>query len=309
MLDGGFFQRYKSLEFIVQQLVEGFMTGLHKSPFHGFSVEFAEHRLYNQGESTRHIDWKLYARTDKLFVKRYEEETNLRAYVIIDNSSSMHYPVVDNPSVDRNINKSVFAAYAAGCVSYLLQQQRDATGLSVFSDEIDVFTPVRSSYDHLKFLYGEYEKLISDYAPQQKKKSNVAESLHLIAEKIHKRSLIVLFTDMFDNYSDDEALFSALQHLKYNKNEMILFHVTDKNAEINLNLPDKPTRFIDMETKSELKVNPRLLRKEYSDFQNKRINEIKSRCLQYKIDFVDVDISEGYNEIMLNFLKKRQRLM
>ena len=307
MLDTKIFQQYNSLEFIVTQLVEGFMTGLHKSPFHGFSVEFAEHRLYNDGESTRHIDWKLYARTDKLFVKTFEEETNLRAYILLDNSSSMHYPIISTPTVN-NPDKITFSIYAAGCISYILQQQRDAVGLSVFSDTLDLFTPVRSSYVHLKYLFGEYEKLISDFTLNDKKKSNVAECLHLIAEKTHKRSLFILFTDMFDNYSDLDTVFSALQHLKYNKNEVILFHVVDKNTEIDFKLPDRPTKFIDLETRTELKINPRLIRDEYYKYQKKRRDEIEERCLQYKIDFVEADINLGYDQIMLNFLKKRQRL-
>ena len=308
MLDNKIFQQYNSLEFIVTQLVEGFMTGLHKSPFHGFSVEFAEHRLYNQGESTRHIDWKLYARTDKLFVKCFEEETNLRCYILLDNSSSMHYPVIDSPTVS-NPDKITFSIYAAGCITFILQHQRDAVGLSVFSDDIDLFTPVRSSFEHIKYLYGEYEKLISDFSLSVKKKSNVAECIHLIAEKTHKRSLFVIFTDMFDNYSNLDDVFSALQHLMYNKNEVILFHVVDKSKEINFELPDKPTKFIDLETKIELKINPRQIRKQYVDYQINRKEEIKQRCLQYKIDFIEADINEGYDVVMLNFLKKRQRLL
>ncbi|MDD4142284.1 MAG: DUF58 domain-containing protein, partial [Bacteroidales bacterium] len=241
MLDNSVIQRYNSLEFVVNQLVEGFMTGLHKSPFHGFSVEFAEHRPYNQGDSIKHIDWKLFARTDKLFVKRYEEETNLRCYVLIDNSSSMHYPVVENPTVD-NPDKATFSIYAAACITQILQQQRDAVGLAVFSDAINLFTPVRSSVDHLKFLFTEYEKLVTDYKPAAKTKTNITESIHLIAEKIHKRSLIVIFSDMFDTYSDLEGMFMALQHLKYNKNEVVLFHVVDKSKEIDFDFQDKPTK-------------------------------------------------------------------
>jgi uncharacterized protein (DUF58 family) len=307
VLDTKVIQQYNSLEFVVNQLVEGFMTGLHKSPFHGFSVEFAEHRVYNPGESVKNIDWKLYGRTDKLFVKRFEEETNLRCYLLIDNSSSMHYPVVAEPSI-KTPDKITFSVYAAACITQLLQQQRDAVGLSVFSEDIDLFTPIRSSIDHQKFLFAEYEKLINSFSISEKKKSNVAASLHLIAEKIHKRSLIVIFSDMFDTEANIDDMFNAIQHLKYNKNEVILFHVVDKDKEINLDFPDKPIKFIDLESNTELKINPKILREDYSELLSKRKEEIELRCLQYQIDFVEVDINQGYNSIMLNFLKKRQKL-
>jgi uncharacterized protein (DUF58 family) len=307
VLDNKAVQRFNSLEFIVTQLVEGFMTGLHKSPFHGFSVEFAEHREYNHGESVKHVDWKLYARTDKLFVKRFEEETNLRCYLLIDDSSSMYYPIMDNPTVD-NPNKITFSIYAAACITKLLQQQRDAVGLSVFSDNIELFTPVRSSIEHQKFLFTEYEKLIENFKLSDKRKTDVTNSIHLLAEKIHKRSLVILFTDMFDDNADLNSVFSALQHLKYNKNEVVLFHVVDKYKEIDFNFPEKPTKFIDLETNTELKINPRLIREEYIDFQKKFHEEIKLRCQQYQIDYVEADINTGYNNIMLTFLKKRQKL-
>ena len=283
------------------------MTGLHKSPFHGFSVEFAEHREYNQGESIKHVDWKLFARTDKLFVKRYEEETNLRCYILLDDSSSMHYPLKSNPTVSEP-NKITFSIYAAACITKLLQQQRDAVGLSVFSDNIELFTPVRSSMEHQRFLFTEYEKLIDNYKISDKKKTDVTNSLHLLAEKIHKRSLIVLFTDMFDTNSDIDAVFSAMQHLKYNKNEVVLFHVVDKHKEIDFEFAEKPTKFIDLETNTELKINPRLIRQEYINTQKNLCEKIKLRCQQYQIDFVEADINLGYNNIMLSFLKKRQKL-
>ena len=309
MLDNRYFEQYKSLEFIVKQLVEGIMTGLHKSPFHGFSVEFAEDVPYNNGESIRNIDWKLYARTDKLFVKRYEEETNLRACILLDHSSSMYYPPDFDPTIEHP-NKMFFSIYVAACLSYLLHLQRDAVGLALFSDKLDLYTPIRSSYEHLKYLYTEYEKLIVNFSLKDKKRSNVAQCIHLAAEKTHKRSLFIVISDMFDNYAnDDEEMFSALQHLKYNKNEVIIFNVLDDKDETLLDFPDKPTRFIDMETNEELKINPRAVRKEYVAFQQQRKKEIRQRCMQYGIDFEDVDINSGFSAAMLAFLYKRRRMM
>ncbi len=309
MLDRAVVQRYESFEFVVNQLVEGFMTGLHKSPFHGFSVEFAEHKIYNNGDSIKHIDWKLYARTDKLFVKSYEEETNLRCYLLVDNSSSMYYPVIDNPTVNKP-DKITFSCYAAACIANLLQRQRDAIGLSLFSEDIQLFTPVRSSYQHLQYLYTQLEKLIINNKKERTKakKSNLAESLDLLAEKIHKRSLIIVFSDMFDNYSDKEKLFSSLQHLKYSNNEVVLFNVSDFNKEFEFEFPEKPTKFVDIETKIELKVNPNLIKKEFSKLQKELLQEINHKCQQYRIDFINADINKGYDNIMLSFLKKRQKL-
>ena len=149
-----------NIELFAQQVVEGFITGKHKSPYHGFSVEFAEHRLYNSGENTKHIDWKLYARTDKLFNKRYEEETNLRCQVVIDASSSMHYPIIKNPNLN-NPNKLLFSIYASAVMINLVKKQRDAIGLSVFTDRLEVHTPSKTTQRHHRILYNELDKLLS----------------------------------------------------------------------------------------------------------------------------------------------------
>ena len=185
-------QHFSHLEMIARQVVEGFITGLHKSPFHGFSVEFAEHRLYNTGESTRHIDWRLFARSDKLFVKRYEEETNLRCQLVIDNSSSMHYPPMDKAMKGMQ-NKINFSIHAAAAIIYMLRQQRDAVGLSVFSEMSELSTPAKSSSVHHKYLFNELEKLELQKDEKQKKTTAAAKVLHEIAEAIHKRSLVIIF--------------------------------------------------------------------------------------------------------------------
>ena len=190
--------RISGLEFLARQVVEGFITGLHKSPFHGFSVEFAEHRIYNSGESTRHIDWKLFGRTDKLFVKRYEEETNLRCQIVIDRSPSMYYPE-KSTSGKLPPNKVSFAAYAAAAFVYMLKKQRDAVGLTVFADAIESQTPAKSSVAHQKLIFSQLEKLLQSWKPEMKGKTSAVEALHRVAESVHKRSLIVVFTDLFDS--------------------------------------------------------------------------------------------------------------
>src|SRR5690606_25731655 len=182
---------FGNLELLAKQVVEGFITGLHKSPFHGFSVEFAEHRLYNTGESTKHIDWKLYGRTEKLFIKRYEEETNLRCQLIIDASSSMYFPEIDFNA--EKFNKIKFSVYAAAAIMNLLKKQRDAVGLSIFSDKLDVHSPTKSSSVHHKYLINELESLIN--SPKKNTKTSSINALHTIAETVHKRSLMIIFSD------------------------------------------------------------------------------------------------------------------
>lgn len=306
-IDHGRLQQFGSLEFLARQVVEGFIVGLHKSPFHGFSVEFAEHRLYNTGESIKHIDWKLYGRTDKLFVKRYEEETNLRCQIVIDNSSSMYFPVKAKPSID-DPNKITFSIYAAAAMMNLLRRQRDAVGLTLFSDHIELSTKAKSSAVHFKYLYTEMEKLLVPISTDTRRNTSAAETLHVIADSIHKRSLVVIFSDMFEQENEPDELFSALQHLKHNKHEVILFHVVDKQQEIEFDYDNRPYKFIDLETGHQVKVNPLEVRKQYIQAVARFKNELKLRCGQYRIDFVEADINRGFEQVLLPYLLKREKL-
>jgi uncharacterized protein (DUF58 family) len=306
-IDKNRLQQFGSLEFIARQVVEGFITGLHKSPFHGFSVEFAEHRLYNSGESTKHIDWKLYGRTDKLFVKRYEEETNLRCQIIIDSSSSMFFPVKDNISID-NPNKITFAIYAAAALISMLKKQRDAVGLSLFSDKVELHTDTRSTNAHQKYLLTELEKLLIPIKEDVHKKTSASDALHEISDKIHKRSLVIIFSDMFDTGASPDELFSALQHLRHNKHEVILFHVVDQAKEVDFDFDNRPYKFVDMESGRELKVNPLEVKEQYISRLRAFKNELKLRCGQYRIDFVEADINQGFKQILLPYLLKREKL-
>ena len=306
-IDQNRLQQFGSLEFLARQVVEGFIVGLHKSPYHGFSVEFAEHRLYNKGESIKHIDWKLYGRTDKLFVKRFEEETNLRCELIIDNSSSMYFPVMGKPTIDQP-NKITFSIYSAAAIMNLLHKQRDAVGLTIFSDQIEFSTKARSSSVHFKYLYSELEKMLVPIPPETRKNTMAADTLHLIADNIHKRSLVVIFSDMFESRPDINELFSALQHLKHNKHEVILFHVVDQAQEIQFNYDNRPYRFIDMETGQQVKVNPLEIKKEYARMAGAFKNDLKIRCGQYRIDFIEADINKGFEQVLLPYLLKREKL-
>lgn len=300
-------QQFSSLEFIARQVVEGFITGLHQSPFHGFSVEFAEHRAYNSGESIKHIDWKLYGRTDRLFVKRYEEETNLRCQIVIDNSSSMYFPGRGLTSIDKP-NKITFSIYAAAAIIELLKKQRDAFGLSIFSNEIELATQARSTGIHARYLITELEKLMIDGMADMRKETSAATSLHQIAEMIHKRSLVIIFSDMFDNEEDPETLFSALQHLKHNKHEVVLFHVVDGEKELDFDYDNRPYRFIDLESGDEIKLNPHDIRKEYMAAVHKYKKDLMLRCGQYRIDFIEADINKGFEQVLLPYLMKRKKM-
>jgi len=293
-------KQHASLELLARQLVEGFITGFHKSPYHGFSVEFAEHRLYNEGESTRHLDWKVYARTDKLFTKRYEEETNLRCLIAIDTSSSMLYPVATKAKIR-------FAKYAAAALSYLLHRQRDAVGLCLFSNEIKTLTPVKSSATHLTKLLGLLND-IDETPVKTQQESNVAGVLHELAEKIHKRSLVVIFSDMFDSAENADDLFKALQHLKHNKHEVIVFHVMDNQTELHFNFEDRPMEFIDLESGDKLKLNPNEVKLNYKEEANRFYNALKMRCNQYRIDFIEADVQSDYNTILQTYLIKREKM-
>ena len=293
---------------MAKQAVEGFITGMHKSPFHGFSVEFAEHKLYNTGESTRHIDWKLYARSEKLFVKRYEEETNLRCHLVIDHSSSIYFPAGVKADSD-NLNKLKFSIYASAAMIELFRRQRDAVGLSLFSDTVSLKTKAKSSASHHQFLYNELEGLLNDMDKPSQKKTFTVEALHEIAESIPRRSLVVIFSDMLDNSERSDELFSALQHLKHNKHEVILFHTVDKSKEIDFDFANRPYTFVDMESGDEVKVNPRDVREEYVKGITEFAAELKLKCGQYGIDFVEADINAGFNQILLQYLVKRKKML
>lgn len=305
LLDIEQFQQFDNLELISREVVEGFITGLHRSPFHGFSVEFAEHRLYNTGESTKHLDWKLFARTDRLFVKQYEEETNLRCQLVIDTSSSMLFPFEKNkPS---RSNKLAFSVYSAAAIIYLLRKQRDAAGLSLFSDDIEFHSQARLSSVHIDMLYNQLGSLLRQEQAILHKKTNTVSALHMIAENIHKRSLVILFSDLIEQQSTDE-LFEALQHLRYNKHEVLLFHVTDHRQERDFDFRNQPFRFVDLETGEHLRFSPNDLKKNYEKAMADYFEEMRVRCAQYRVDLAEADINQDFKHVLYSYLLKRKRL-
>ncbi|MBC7553977.1 MAG: DUF58 domain-containing protein [Taibaiella sp.] len=292
----------ENLELLARHVVEGFIIGLHKSPFHGFSVEFAEHRLYNQGDPLRHIDWRVFGRTDKLFIKRFEEETNLRCCLVIDTSSSMQFP-----RDEKKLSKLQFSCVASASLLQLLKRQLDAAALVLFDQEVNYFSQCRSANSHYRLLTNELQKVVN-YTTENKP-TNTAAALHLVAEQMHKRSLVVIFSDMMDDADNIESLFAALQHLKYNKHEVILFHVMDGAQEINFDFENRPYEFVDMETGDKIKLQPQQIKEQYQERMKEFRKMVEDKCHQYQVDRVSVDLSQPVDQVLHSFLMKRNKLM
>ncbi len=292
-------KQFEKIDFLARQLVEGFITGLHKSPYHGFSVEFAEHKLYNFGDSTRHVDWKVFARTDRLYTKQYEEETNLRCNILLDVSGSMYYPKPEN-------KKILFASLCAAALAQLLSSQRDAVRLTTFSDQIGFQSPLSSTSSNLNLIFSELTRVIGN--SDKSTSTNVAKVLHEIADKIHKRSLIILLSDMFQNNDNLDEIFGALQHLKHNKHEILIFHVTDKQTEFEFEFDDRPYRFVDLESNQIVKLNPRDVKEQYKARISTLYRDLKLRCGQYKIDLIEADTAEPFDKVLSAYLIKRKRM-
>jgi len=293
---------FVNLQLLARQVVEGFITGLHKSPFHGFSVEFAEHRLYNNGDSIKNIDWKLYGRTDRLFVKRFEEETNLRCQLVVDVSSSMYFPV-------DGMNKLMFSACSAAILMELFKKQRDAFGLSYFSETLEFSSGAGSTSAHQSFLLAELQKLIT--REMSGKRTSLVSALHELAENLHKRSLVIIFTDLFESHTEPgnyAELFSALHHLKHNKHEIILYNVLDHHTELDFQYAERPYQFMDIETGEELKLNPSQVRDVFRRSMEESRRELKLKCAQYAIDLIEADCSADFTQVLQTYLVKRNKV-
>lgn len=292
---------FGNLELLAKHLVDGFITGKHQSPYHGFSVEFAEHRNYNSGESMRHIDWKVYAKTDKLMVKTYDEETNLKAYVGLDVSSSMFYPKKDNKS------KLAFSILSIAALFHLMQRQRDAFSLHTFAAEILSSSPIKSTRIHLHTLQQQMQTLLEASQPIHQS-GNLASVCHVLAEKAGKRSMVILFTDLLGEQDRLEEFYAALQHLKHNKHDVLLFHVLDTAQEVDLAWEQRPYWVEDAESGAKIKVYPQAIQKEYQSKITQYLQNIYLRCGEMGVELVVADINQDIEQVLTPFLLRRSLL-
>lgn len=292
------------LDLLAKKIVEGYLIGLHRSPFHGFSAEFREHKQYNLGDNLKSIDYKVFARTDKLFIKKYDEETNLRCQLVIDVSSSMYFPK-ENPRT-----KLEFSSIAAASLIHLLKKQRDAFGFTLFSDSILQNIEPKLTEKNKQLIY----TALNNYLQKENNHStsNIIECIHGLAYSLKRRSLVVIFTDLLNTTIDDsfdEKFVKALQHLAFQKHDLILFYVHQKKTEIELDYGIQPTEFIDMETGEKIKLIPSELQSKFQKAMEDKINKIKTKCIQYGVDFVEADINQDYNQILSSFLRKRTKML
>lgn len=299
-LDPAVVSRLKNMELRARMIVEGFMTGMHKSPYHGFSVEFAEHRPYNPGDELRHVDWKVYAKTDRHYVKQFEEETNLRSYVVLDTSTSMRY------RHGASLSKLEYGAYLAGALHYLMVKQRDATGLVTFDERLGQLFSPKSTSSFLRQLLMTLQRTVD--AEPDRKRTGAASVLSEVAERIARRSLVVIITDLFENIGQHDALLKSLRHLRYRGHEVIVFHVLESDTERRFQFPDVPMVFRDMETGEEMSIQPAQLRANYAEAVRSFSERFRRRCLEYNVDFVELDTNEPYDTALLAYLNKRTRL-
>lgn len=284
--------RLSRLDLVARLVVEGFITGLHQSPYHGFSVEFSEYRQYMPGDALRDLDWKVFGKTDRLYVKQYEEETNLKAYILLDTSASMAYG-------SGNLTKFQYAAYTTAALSQLMLRQRDAVGLITFDQHIQSYLPPRSIGSHLHALLS----TLQNTSPSGSD-TDLSAAFHDLAERIKRRGLIIVFSDLFD---DPDRLLSGLKHFRHRKHEVVVFHILDPR-ERDLNF-DRETRFVDLESGSQIATEPWHIAPAYREHMENLIKRFRQECRDALIDYVLLDTEEPFDTALFNYLAKRKRLM
>lgn len=304
LLDPEILTRLAPLEMKARNIVEGFISGLHRSPYHGFSVEFAEHRPYNRGDDFKHIDWKVYGKTERFYVKQYEAETNLRCHVVLDVSSSMYFKHFAEWSKLR------YAIHFAASLMYMMHRQRDACGLALFDETLHLEIPPKSSYKHLRMLYTHLEKLLDEEKEKafEKRESASANALHKLAESLKRRSLVVILTDLFENVSSHDELVSAMRHLRHQKHEVLLFNVLEHRSERELDFPDGKVLFEDMETGDDLEVIPAQVKEQYSKKVKEYTHQFKIASSEAGVDFEEIDTLSPFDIALLAYLNKRKKL-
>jgi uncharacterized protein (DUF58 family) len=293
-----------SLEWRAKEIVEGFISGKHKSPYYGFSVEFADHRPYHPGDELKYIDWNAYAKTERYYVKRFEAETNMRAYVMLDVSPSMQFKYYGT------WNKQTYGAHLAASLLYLMHRQRDAFTLIPFDEEVEAWHPVKSTYPHLKFLLDYLEEQLPEGGSgrkQQRGRSAQAEAIHEVARRLKHRSLIVVITDLLMDPDQQEEFLSALRHLRHQKHEVVVFQLMEERTELQLDLPDQRFELQDLETGEKMEVRPDQVREAYREEAREYFKAFKTACRESGIDFETVDTESPLDRCLLAYLKRRSR--
>jgi len=280
-----------NMELRARLVVEGFITGLHKSPYHGFSVEFTEHRPYMPGDEIKHIDWKAYGKTDRYYIKQFEEETNLKSYVILDASKSMEY------ASNGNVRKIEYASYVAAALAYLMIEQRDAVGLTIYDEQVRTSLPPRATKLYLKQILKELENV------KPGNKTGTAQSLHEIADRIKRRGLVVILSDLFD---DPKQVTTALKHFRHKGNEVIVMQVLDPMERSFAFGSD--ALFKDMETRDELVTQPWHIQKAYQSSFHEFLEHYKRECRENAIDYVLLETSTPFDKSLFEYLNKRRRI-
>ncbi|MCS6789690.1 MAG: DUF58 domain-containing protein [Bacteroidia bacterium] len=293
-------QQLRHLELIARAIVEGFLVGLHRSPYQGFSVEFSEYYPYQAGDGLEKVDWKVFARTERLYVRRYEEETNLRAYLLLDISGSMRYPR------SRSYTKLDYGVFLAAALAYLMIQQKDGVGLYAFAEDISMYLPARARQSWLPKIFVALEEYRN--APSQPLRTLLPDVLHRIAERLKRRSLLLLLSDGFVEPDQEEAFQRALAALRLRGHEVLFLRIWDEATEALFQLPLEPLRLIDAETRRQVKVQPLELQALYIEYFYHWQRRLKHFCYQYQIDWVEVDIRGGFFEPLRRYLLKRQRM-
>ena len=288
VLNSDLLSKLQSLSIKAKYVVEGFMIGLHKSPYHGFSVEFSEHRPYGYGDEVRHIDWKLWSKTNKYYVKQFEEETNLKAHIILDQSASMDYG-------SKHYTKFEYAKLLAASFAYILIKQNDGVGLALFDDKINKLIPAKSMPSHLNVLFTHMEKASTG------SRTNIAQALHQSAEGIYKRGLVIIISDFMDNV---EKIINGLRHLRHKGHEVIAFHIIDNN-EIKFDFSDR-IKFIDKETQEAIVTDPWHIRKQYNKKFIDHCEKLKYGCGHNKIEYVQLQSDQNLNSALSELLLKRK---
>ena len=282
--------KLSNLELIAKMIVEGFIIGLHKSPFHGFSVEFSQHRPYNPGDSLKYIDWKIFGRTDRFYIKQFEEETNLKATILLDVSNSMSYS-------SGKISKLEYGKYLAASLTYMMLMQRDAVGMTLFDSKIKQYLPPRSVTSYLQPILKQLEII------QPGADTDISQVLHEIADRIKRRGLIILISDLLD---EPEKVLSSLRHFRHNKHEVLLFHILDP-LELSFKF-EGDIQFEDLESGENIRTFPWYIQNEYKNEINEFINYYKKNCLENRIDYQLVETSTSFDNALIEYLVKRKLL-